>query len=113
MSDEYKGFACTCKPEERVKLYDQLPDGATVENLLYEINMIGNCWVKVGVDQWWGVRTEGYVYLSDKDGTDEDDEVPFKTYIQADALVLGLYQTFQAWDNKRFELIGSRWTPSW
>lgn len=112
--ETYKGWArCTChegadkRAQHRAEL---LPEGATVQNLLFELNMLCAAWVEVGVDQWWGVRVDGALFPSD---SDYEHRHKFHTYIEGDELDITLMETYTVWAKRYTEITGKTWTASW
>jgi hypothetical protein len=113
-TEQYKGWArCTCHegPEKREQhRAELLPEGVTVEGLLFELNMLCCAWVEIGVDQWWGVSVDGALFPP---GAAYEDRHKFRTYIQCDELDIGLMETHTVWAKRYTEITGKTWQPSW
>lgn len=110
----YRGWApCTCHDglEERDRRHAELvPKGVEVEDLIYELTMLSGGWVECAADQWWGVRLEGELYA---DNETLEGSVGWSTYIQGDALITALMESYNQWSQRYLEVMGRRWQPSW
>lgn len=97
----HAGWApCGHSEEERAALADYYIPGATVEALIFNINMIGPA-PRCAVDQWWGVYGEAPLTVKEA-----GERVLFHTSIQGDSLLLALTETFKVWRQKYEELTG-------
>lgn len=97
-NESYKGWACVHGPVETHPIHNHT--GKTIEELVFEINMIGGD-IRIAVDQWWGVWSE----LNIANWQDESDpnwiELNFSIFVQSDNLHDGL--------EKVYDVCKSRW----
>jgi hypothetical protein len=111
-----KAFVCTCTEELKEKA-EALRSGKTIDKLMVDLNDISNSWVKVGIDQWWGVKVEGYISnwkaIDDLDESeiqvvDEEYEKytkEYNTFVQADELIDALEKSLAMWQEAQKKFI--------